>query len=114
MSPEHSRGGRRPRIVFIEPAETQVRVLTTKQTGRLDAALNVIAADPTDVKPHATTSALRDYQHDGLRVIFYATALGTLGASSSSPTSKPTGPLPRARPGRNVCVNLSVTAGVGM
>ncbi|OKJ48092.1 hypothetical protein AMK27_38790 [Streptomyces sp. CB02009] len=78
MSPKHSRGGRRPRIVFIEPAETQVRVLTTEQTGRLDAALNAIAADPTDVKPHATASALRDFQHDGIRVIFYATALGSI------------------------------------
>ncbi|GGV99275.1 hypothetical protein GCM10010230_25000 [Streptomyces narbonensis] len=78
MSPRHNRGGRRPRIVFIEPAETQVRVLTTEQTGCLDKALNVIAADPTDVKPHATASALRDYQHDGIRVIFYATALGSI------------------------------------
>ncbi|WP_241847774.1 hypothetical protein [Streptomyces sp. CB02009] len=64
--------------MFIEPAETQVRVLTTEQTGRLDAALNAIAADPTDVKPHATASALRDFQHDGIRVIFYATALGSI------------------------------------
>ncbi|MFJ2937936.1 hypothetical protein ACIO8G_34875 [Streptomyces sp. NPDC087219] len=64
--------------MFIEPAETQVRVLTTEQTARLDAALNVIAADPTDVKPHATASALRDHQHDGIRVIFYATALGSI------------------------------------
>ncbi|MFF8279973.1 hypothetical protein ACF05T_28370 [Streptomyces lateritius] len=75
--PKHSRG-RRPRIVFIEPAETQARVLTVEQTTRLDTALNVIAADPTDVKPHATASALRDYQHDGIRVIFYATALGSI------------------------------------
>ncbi|MFC9341514.1 hypothetical protein ACFT0G_35270 [Streptomyces sp. NPDC057020] len=64
--------------MFIELAETQVRVLTTEQTGRLDAALNVIASDPADVKPHATASALRDHQHDGIRVIFYATALGSI------------------------------------
>ncbi|MFF8513630.1 hypothetical protein ACF064_37050 [Streptomyces sp. NPDC015492] len=78
MSPKHNRGDRRPRIVFIEPAETQVRVLTTDQTGRLDVALNAIASDPTDVKAHATASALRDYQHNGIRVIFYATALGSI------------------------------------
>ncbi|MFE5484090.1 hypothetical protein [Streptomyces sp. NPDC056527] len=76
--PKHSRGGRRPRIVFIEPAETQVRTLTTVQAAQLDAALNEIAADPTDVKAHATASALRDYQHSGVRIVFYATALGSI------------------------------------
>ncbi|MFF1511929.1 hypothetical protein [Streptomyces sp. NPDC058326] len=64
--------------MFIEPAETQVRVLTVAQTARLDEALNVVAAAPADVKPHATAAALRDYQHDGIRVIFYATALGSI------------------------------------
>ncbi|MFB7398307.1 hypothetical protein [Streptomyces sp. NPDC056191] len=44
----------------------------------LDATLNVIAADPGCVKHHATASALRDYQHDGVRVIFYATALASI------------------------------------
>ncbi|MFG2840979.1 hypothetical protein ACGFZH_04085 [Streptomyces zaomyceticus] len=64
--------------MFIEPAETQVRVLTAEQTARLDSALNAIAADPADVKAHATASALRDYDHGGVRVIFYATALGSI------------------------------------
>ncbi|MGW2016769.1 hypothetical protein [Streptomyces sp. NPDC001927] len=40
--------------MFIEPAETQVRTLTTVQMAQLDAALNEIAADPADVKAHAT------------------------------------------------------------
>jgi len=75
--PKHARG-RRPRIVLIEPAETQVRTLTTAQTARVDAALNTIAAAPDEVKPHATASALRDYQDDGVRLIFYATALGSI------------------------------------
>ncbi|MFE5798071.1 hypothetical protein ACFQ8C_36615 [Streptomyces sp. NPDC056503] len=75
--PKHARG-RRPRIVLIEPAETQVRTLTTAQTARVDAALNTIAAAPDEVKQHATASALRDYQHDGVRLIFYATALGSI------------------------------------
>ncbi|MFE5977274.1 hypothetical protein ACFQ64_34520 [Streptomyces sp. NPDC056460] len=75
--PKHNRG-RRPRIVFTEPAETQVRLLSTAQTAALDATLNVIAADPGGVKHHATAPALRDYQHDGVRAIFYATALGSI------------------------------------
>ncbi|MEU3400705.1 hypothetical protein [Streptomyces filamentosus] len=75
--PKHARG-RRPRIVLIEPAETQVRTLTTAQTARVDAALDTIAAAPDEVKQHATASALRDYQHDGVRLIFYATALGSI------------------------------------
>ncbi|MCX5233475.1 hypothetical protein [Streptomyces sp. NBC_00233] len=75
--PRHTRG-RRPRIVFIEPAETQVRLLSPAQTAVLDATLNVIAADPGAVKQHAAASALRDFQHDGVRVIFYATALGSI------------------------------------
>ncbi|MFH9727556.1 hypothetical protein ACH4M4_32010 [Streptomyces sp. NPDC017254] len=76
--PRHSRNGRRPRIVFIEPAETQVSVLAVEQTVRLDSALNTIAVDPTGVKAHATASALRDYHQDRVRVIFYATALGSI------------------------------------
>jgi methionyl-tRNA formyltransferase len=75
--PKHARG-RRPRIVLIEPAETQARTLTPTQMARVDAALNTVAAAPDEVKAHATASALRDYQHDGIRVIFYATALGSI------------------------------------
>ncbi|MGA4867193.1 hypothetical protein ACPB9J_31630 [Streptomyces lavendulocolor] len=54
--PKHARG-RRPRIVFVEPAETQLRTLTTVQAARLDTALGVIGADPDAVKPHATAPA---------------------------------------------------------
>ncbi|MFE1381847.1 hypothetical protein ACFW6S_23180 [Streptomyces sp. NPDC058740] len=78
MSPKHQRGGRRARLVFVEPAETQVAALTVEQTMRLDGALSVLAAAPDEVKQHATASALRDYQHDGIHVIFYATALGSI------------------------------------
>ncbi|WP_418961264.1 hypothetical protein [Streptomyces tritici] len=38
----------------------------------------MIAADPGAGKAHATASALRDYQHEGIRVVFYATALGSI------------------------------------
>lgn len=77
MLPKHT-GGRQPRIVFIEPAETQARALTVEQTARLDTALNTLAAAPDEVKQHATASALRDYEHNDIRVIFYATALGSI------------------------------------
>ncbi|MGW1116906.1 hypothetical protein ACWD5B_07325 [Streptomyces tanashiensis] len=53
-------------------------MLSTTQTAVLDSTLNAIAADPGAVKQHATASALRDYEHDGVRVIFYATALGSI------------------------------------
>ncbi|MEU3749006.1 MULTISPECIES: hypothetical protein [Streptomyces] len=65
-------------MVFIEPAETQAGALTVEQAARLDAALSVIAEALADVKQHATASALRDYRRDGIRVIFYATVLGSI------------------------------------
>ncbi|MFF8610881.1 hypothetical protein ACF06X_33785 [Streptomyces sp. NPDC015346] len=64
--------------MFIEPAETQVRALSIAQAAMLDGTLNAIAADPDAAKPHATASALRDYDFGGVRVIFYATALGSI------------------------------------
>ncbi|MFF4409857.1 hypothetical protein [Streptomyces sp. NPDC001404] len=64
--------------MFVEPAETQLRALSPAQTARLDIALNIIAADPGAVKAHATASALRDFQHEGIRVVLYATALGSI------------------------------------
>ncbi|MFE7598104.1 hypothetical protein [Streptomyces sp. NPDC057494] len=53
-------------------------MLSAAQTAVLDHTLNVIAADPGAGKQHATASALRDYEHEGVRVIFYATALGSI------------------------------------
>ncbi|MGW7412727.1 hypothetical protein [Streptomyces sp. NPDC054863] len=64
--------------MFVPPAETQVDALTDPQVVRLDAALNAIAADPTAVRQHSTAQALRDYQHEDIRVVFYATALGSI------------------------------------
>lgn len=64
--------------MFIEPAETQAAVLTIDQSARLDVALGAIAEAPAEVKQHATAPALRDYQRDGIRVIFYATAPGSI------------------------------------
>lgn len=73
--PKHAR---RARIVFLEPAATQIRTLGPQQADRLDRALNVIAARPEAVKTHATAPALRDYQEGGVRAIFYSTALGSI------------------------------------
>jgi hypothetical protein len=64
--------------VFIEPAETQTRLLTLPQAELLDTALTAIAAAPDAAKPHTTATALRDYQHNGVRVIYYSTALGSI------------------------------------
>ncbi|GGP78467.1 hypothetical protein [Streptomyces melanogenes] len=75
--PKHSRG-RGARIVFLPPADAQVELLSPYQAERLDLVLERIAAAPDAVKPHATASALRDYQQADARVIFYATALGSI------------------------------------
>lgn len=75
MSPKHSRGAR---VVFLEPAATQLRALTVDAIARLDAAVDAIAQSPDAAKPHRTAPALRDHQGDGVRVIYYATALGSI------------------------------------
>ncbi|MFE2015127.1 hypothetical protein [Streptomyces sp. NPDC059491] len=52
--------------------------LSAQQTVMLDGALHAIGSDPGAVTPHATASALRDYRRGGVRVIFFATALGSI------------------------------------
>lgn len=64
--------------MLIEPADAQVDLLTDAQALRLDTALNAIAAAPDAAKQHPTAAALRDYQQDGVRVIYYSTALGSI------------------------------------
>ncbi|MFF0629890.1 hypothetical protein [Streptomyces sp. NPDC004296] len=48
------------------------------EIARLDAAVDVIAQRPDAAKPHRTAPALRDYQAGGVRLVFYATALGSI------------------------------------
>ncbi|ARE79499.1 hypothetical protein B6R96_36415 (plasmid) [Streptomyces sp. Sge12] len=77
MSPEAS--GRRSRVVMVEPALTQLTKLTANETHRLDRAIVAIS-----VNPHLGTEVpgtlLRDYVDDidGIRVIYYVTALQTI------------------------------------
>lgn len=74
--PKHA--PRRARVVFLEPAATQLRALTTDELARIDTAVDGIALRPDAAKPHRTAPALRDHQGDGVRVIYYATALGSI------------------------------------
>ncbi|MGW2183498.1 hypothetical protein ACWCXX_36870 [Streptomyces sp. NPDC001732] len=77
MSPEH--GARRSRVIMVEPALTQLTKLTANETHRLDRAIVAISVNPKLGTPVPGT-LLRDYADDvdGVRVIFYVTALQTI------------------------------------
>ncbi|MFI9031125.1 hypothetical protein [Streptomyces sp. NPDC053560] len=72
--------GRRARLVVLEPAATQIRALESDPAAlaRLEAALDTIVAQPDEAPVHATVAALRDFRAGGVRVIYYATALGSI------------------------------------
>ncbi|CAM5228810.1 hypothetical protein GCM10010329_79650 [Streptomyces spiroverticillatus] len=55
-----------------------MEALTPAQAARLDEALTTVAADPAAVKRHSTAEALRDFRHEDVRIVFYATALGSI------------------------------------
>lgn len=76
MSPKPAE--RRARVVFLEPAATQLRAFKPAELARLDAAVDDIAVRPDAAKPHRTAPALRDHHGDGVRIIYYATALGSI------------------------------------
>ncbi|MFB8031195.1 hypothetical protein ACFQ6U_16915 [Streptomyces sp. NPDC056465] len=77
MSPE--RGPRRSRVVTVEPALTQLSKLTASETHRLDRAIVAISVNPQLGAPVPGT-LLRDYSDeiDGVRIIYYVTALQTI------------------------------------
>ncbi|MFF8960854.1 hypothetical protein [Streptomyces sp. NPDC014894] len=77
MSPEH--GPRRARVVIVEPALSQLDKLNPAETHRLDRAVVAISANPEIGTPVPDT-LLRDYTDDieGVRVIYYVTALRTI------------------------------------
>ncbi|MGQ4353048.1 hypothetical protein [Streptomyces drozdowiczii] len=77
MSPEHS--ARRSQVVMVEPALTQLGKLTASETHRLDRAIVAISVNPNLGNPVPGT-LLRDYTDDvdGVRVIYYVTALRTI------------------------------------
>ncbi|MFE3995200.1 hypothetical protein ACFXPW_26395 [Streptomyces goshikiensis] len=77
MSPEH--GARRSRVITVEPALTQLTKLTASETHRLDRAIVAISVNP-ELGAEIPGTLLRDYVDDvdGVRVIFYVTALQTI------------------------------------
>ncbi|MEU2789060.1 hypothetical protein [Streptomyces sp. NPDC007100] len=68
---------RRALVTFHETAERQLAALTDDDLARLDPVLDTIAADPEAGRPLAD-SPLREREQDGVRVIYYATTLGTI------------------------------------
>ncbi|MEF3117562.1 hypothetical protein [Streptomyces chrestomyceticus] len=68
---------RRALVTFHETAERQLAALADGNLARLDPVLDAIAADPEIGWPLAD-SLLREHQQDGVRVIYYATTLGTI------------------------------------
>ncbi|WP_329156315.1 hypothetical protein OIU91_42795 (plasmid) [Streptomyces sp. NBC_01456] len=77
MSPEH--GPRRSQVIVVEPALTQLTKLTAGETHRLDRAIVAISVNP-ELGTEVPGTLLRDYadEIDGVRVIFYVTALRTI------------------------------------
>ncbi|MET9464708.1 hypothetical protein ABZY44_07755 [Streptomyces sp. NPDC006544] len=77
MSPE--RAARRSRVVMVEPALTQLAELTADETHRLDRAIVAVSVNP-ELGTEVPGTLLRDYadEIDGVRVIYYVTALRTV------------------------------------
>ncbi|WP_246144797.1 hypothetical protein [Actinacidiphila oryziradicis] len=64
---------------MVEPALTQLTKLTASDTHRLDRAIVAISVNP-ELGTQIPGTLLRDYVDDidGVRVIFYVTALKTI------------------------------------
>ena len=77
MSPKHAAGGRRARIVWHDTALKQITAMAPDDRARLDPLLAAIATDPTIGDPDAS-GLLRDYRAGGCRVLYIATALGSV------------------------------------
>ncbi|WP_406729506.1 hypothetical protein WJ438_40355 [Streptomyces sp. GD-15H] len=77
MSPDH--GARRSRVIMVEPALTQLAKLIASETHRLDRAIVAISVNP-ELGTEVSGTLLRDYadEVDGVRVIYYVTALRTI------------------------------------
>ncbi|MGW6247891.1 hypothetical protein [Streptomyces roseolus] len=77
MSPDH--GARRSRVIMVEPALTQLAKLTASETHRLDRAIVAISVNP-ELGTEVPGTLLRDYadEVDGVRVIFFVSALGSI------------------------------------
>ncbi|WP_030019352.1 type II toxin-antitoxin system RelE/ParE family toxin [Streptomyces monomycini] len=68
---------RRALVTFHETAERQLAALADDDLARLDPVLDAIA-DAPDIGRPLRDSPLREYQQNSVRVIYYATTLGTI------------------------------------
>ncbi|AZM51217.1 hypothetical protein DMA15_00300 [Streptomyces sp. WAC 01529] len=77
MSPDH--GSRRAHVIMVESALAQLAKLTASETHRLDRAIVAISVNP-ELGTEVPGTLLRDYadEVDGVRVIYYVTALKTI------------------------------------
>ncbi|MER5617981.1 hypothetical protein [Streptomyces sp. NPDC002215] len=77
MSPEHA--ARRARVIMVEPALTQLTKLTANETHRLDRAIVAISVNP-ELGTEVPDTLLRDYtdEVDGVRIVYFVTALRTI------------------------------------
>ncbi|MEU3743246.1 hypothetical protein AB0E78_40085 [Streptomyces sp. NPDC032198] len=77
MSPDH--GARRSQVILVEPALTQLAKLNASETHRLDRVIVAISVNP-EIGTAVPGTLLRDYidEIDGVRVIYYVTALRTI------------------------------------
>ena len=78
MSPKH--GPRRSRVILLELAEQQIEKFGTAETIAVDRAIVTISTNPEIGQPVPDNDPLREYREPGtdVRVIYYATALGTI------------------------------------
>ncbi|MFD9630097.1 hypothetical protein [Streptomyces violascens] len=74
--PKH--GPRRAVVTFHEVAERQLALLSDADLERLDPLLVAISINPKIGETVPESPLLRDYQQGTARVIYYATALGTI------------------------------------
>lgn len=75
MSPKHS--PRRARIVWHDTALKQITAMAPEDRARLDPLLADISLNPAVGEPDES-GLLRDYQRDGCRCLYVATALGSV------------------------------------
>lgn len=68
---------RRARVIFHGVADRQITAMTDAELARLDPVLDEIAADPGIGTPRPG-SLLREHRRGDARVVYYATALGTI------------------------------------
>lgn len=75
MSPKH--GPRRAQVVFDDVARSQVEKLSLAESMKADRAIVALSVNPW-LGDLIGRTPLREYQEDGVRVIYTTTVRGTL------------------------------------